>query len=77
MLVDSWTKPIETVTESLRQAADHLDTISKFGEVSFKDMSRILHVLESAQAVVRLIPDNIGDLRSYIHERKPHAQPDS
>lgn len=69
MTVEQWEKPIETAATALRTAADHLESISETGEVSFQDMSRILNMLQAAEAVIRLIPDSLENLRSYIQER--------
>lgn len=69
MTVDQWEKPIEIVIVSLRKAADMLEHMNKTGEVSFGDMSTILHVLQASETVVRLIPDSIGVLRNFNAER--------
>ncbi len=70
MMAEQWEKPIESVIEALRNAADMLSCMNKTGEVSFKGMSQILHVLQASETVVRLIPDSIGVLRNFNSERK-------
>ncbi len=69
MTVDQWEKPIESVVKALRKSATMLESMNETGEVSFKDMSQILHVLQAAETVVRLIPDSIGVLRNFNSER--------
>ena len=69
MTVDQWEQPIQSVIKSLRKSADLLEHMDKTGEVSFKDMSQILHVLQAAETVVRLIPDQIAVLRNFTTER--------
>ena len=69
MTVDQWEKPVESVIEALRNAADVLDHMNRTGEVSFKDMSIVLHVLQASETVVRLIPDSISVLRNFNLER--------
>lgn len=69
MTVDQWEQPINSVIKSLRKAADLLEHMEETGEVSFRDMSTILHVLQAAETVVRLIPDQIAVLRNFTLER--------
>lgn len=69
MTVDQWEKPVESVIDALRHTADMLDHMNNTGEVSFRDMSVILHVLQASETVVRLIPDSIGVLRNFNLER--------
>ena len=65
MMVDQWEQPIKSVITSLRKAANMLEGMDKTGEVSFVDMSTILHVLQAAETVVRLIPDQVAVLRDF------------
>lgn len=69
MEVPQWEKPVETVIKSLRKAADMLETMNRIGEVSLRDMSSILHVLQASEVVVRLIPDQVSVLRNFNSER--------
>ena len=70
MTIDQWEKPIESVIDALRYAAGLLEHMNETGEVSFKDMSTVLHVLQASETVVRLIPDSISVLRNFNMERK-------
>ncbi len=65
MEVPQWEKPIETVVVSLRKTAAMLENMNETGEVSFRDMATILHVLQAAEVVTRLIPDQIAVLRNF------------
>ena len=74
--MEPWATPIELVAATLKAAGDHLSDVAKRGDMDFMELSRINHVLVSAQQVLRCVPDSMSDIRTYLSERKINENPD-